>query len=236
MASVKVRAIVLKSSNVRDKDALVCLYSLELGKIFVSMKGVRGEKAKLKFAKEIFCFGEYILEQTKSNFIVTGVDIIDNFYDLSKDIDKYYEGCTILDIVDKVETQSNPPLFVEIIKALKALCYDNVKKYYCISKFLSSIFTGMGYKFLSDRCSSCGSILGKKYFNLDIGEIVCPGCKTYLCVPVSDLCFSSLKILDMTDYDNLKNIKLKEEGITQAFNLLCKNFQWRTGYQILNTK
>ena len=91
MASVKVRAIVLKSSNVRDKDALVCLYSLELGKIFVSMKGVRGEKAKLKFAKEIFCFGEYILEQTKSNFIVTGVDIIDNFYDLSKDIDKYYE-------------------------------------------------------------------------------------------------------------------------------------------------
>ena len=236
MASIKTKAIVLKSMSVRDKDKLVSLYSLDLGKIYVSMKGVRGEKAKLKSAKEIFCFGEYLLEQTKNNYIVTGVDIIDNFYDLSKDIDKYYEGCAILDILDKVEAQPNPPLFIETIKALKTLCYDESKKYYCISKYLISIFTSMGYKFLSDRCSSCGCKLGAKYFNLDIGEIVCPACKTAMCVPISDNCYSSLKILDMTDYENLKNIKLNEPGIIQAFNLLCKNFQWRTGYQILNTK
>ena len=63
MATTKVKAIVIKSLSIRDKDKLVCLYSLELGKIYVSMRGVRSEKAKLKSAKEIFCFGEYLLEQ-----------------------------------------------------------------------------------------------------------------------------------------------------------------------------
>lgn len=234
MSSIKVKAIVLNNKSVKEKDKLVCIYSLELGKIYVSMKGVRGDKAKLKSAKEIFCFGEFLLEQTKTNFIVTGVDIIDNFYDITKDIDKYYEGCAILDIVDKIENQSNPPLFIELIKALKVLCYDNVKKYYCISKFLLDVFNSMGYKFITEKCSSCGCILGKKYFNYDIGEIVCPACKTALCEPISDLCFTVLKLLSITEFDNLKNLKLTSEGIIEAFRLLCKNYYWRTENRILN--
>ena len=236
MSTVKVRAIVLKNMSLKEKDKLVCLYSLELGKIYVSMKGVRGEKAKLKSAKEIFCFGEFILEQTKTNYIVTGVDIIYNFYNLTKDIDKYYEGCAILDIVDKVESQPNPPLFIEIIKALKTLCYDDVKKYYCICKFLIDIFAGMGYNFITSECSSCKSQLLHKYFNLDFGELVCPACRTALCVPISEACYSSLKILNMIDYEKLKNLKLNEPGTIEAYKLLCKNFEWRTNYQVLDIK
>ena len=151
MASTKVKGIVLGGTNYKEKDKLIRLYTLEKGKITVTMRGVRGDKAKLKVAKEIFCFGDYIIEEGKTN-IVTAVDVIDNFYGLSKNIEKYYEACSILDIVDKFSGESNPQLFVEVIKALKSLAYDNLPKYYVIDKFLLDFLNNMGYFFMTDIC------------------------------------------------------------------------------------
>lgn len=202
--------------------------------MLVSMRGVRGEKAKLKSAKEIFCFGEFIIENTKNTNIVTSVSIIDNFYDLSKNTDKYYEACAILDIIDKVVQEPDPQLFIIIIKALKALCYDDVKKFYVIDKFLLDIFSAMGCNFITERCSSCGATLGSRYLNLDIGELVCPACKTLSSVAVSDACYSVLRILSSTPYDKLTTLKFGGMGEAQAFNLLSKNYEWRTGYSMIN--
>lgn len=234
MSVTKVKAIVLGGTNYKEKDKLVRLFTLENGKMTVAMRGVRGDKAKMKFAKEPFCFGEFLIEQGKSSNIVTGVDIIDNFYNLSKNIEKYYEGCAILDILDKLGAEPNPQLFIQALKALKVLAYDEVKKYYVIDKFLLEMFSAMGYKFMTDNCSSCGGKLGARYFNLEFGEIVCPACKTATCQPISEACFSALKILSSCDFDKLSTVNLGGMGEVQAFNLLEKNYQWRTGYKIIN--
>ncbi|MBO5022605.1 MAG: DNA repair protein RecO [Clostridia bacterium] len=233
MASTKVKAIVIGGTNVKEKDKLLTLFSLEDGKISVSMKGVRGEKAKLKSAKEVFTFGEFVIEEGKYSKIVTSVDVIDNFYALSADIEKYYEACGVIDVLNKIATEPNPQLFIETIKALKTLCYEDVKKYYVIDKFLLSIFGAMGYGFLGDKCSSCGAKLEKKYFNYSIGEIVCPACRTMQSEEISGACYSALKLLNNTDYDNLHTIKLGGLGEVQAYNLLAKNFEYRTGFSII---
>lgn len=230
----KVKAIVLGGVNIKEKDKLIQLYTLENGKITASMKGVRGEKAKLKSAKEPFCFGEFIIEEGRGTNIITSVDIIDNFFEITKNIDKYYEGCAILDVVKKIATESNPSLFVELIKALKTLCYDDVKKYYVIDKFMISLFSAMGYDFLTEKCSACRGKLSSKYFNLDVGEIVCPSCKTSLSTPISNACYSAIRVLNNTDYEKLSTIKIGGNGEGQAYNLFCQNFEWRTGLKMIN--
>ena len=63
MATTKVKAIVLGGTNVKEKDRIISVYSLERGVESFSMKGVRGDKAKMKFAKEVFCFGDFIVEE-----------------------------------------------------------------------------------------------------------------------------------------------------------------------------
>lgn len=236
MASTKVKGIVLGGVDIKEKDKLVTLYTLERGKMTVSLRGVRAEKAKLKAAKEIFCFGDFIIEEGKTN-IVTAVDVIDNFYDLTSDIEKYYEGCTILDIVSKVSiSESNPPLFIELVKALKTLCYDSVKKNYVLIKFLLSVFKALGYQFLTDYCSSCGSLLKIRYFNFKYGELLCPACKDSNSVLLSENCYSALKIIELSDYEKLKNVNLKGRGDAEALDLLKKNFELRTGYSCLKSE
>lgn len=234
MASTKVKAIVVGGVNIKEKDKLITIFSLERGKMVVSMKGVRGDKAKLKSAKEIFCFGDFVIEEGKFSSIVTSVDIIENFYDLTQNLEKYYEGCALLDIVSKISTDSsNPQLFIELIKALKCLCYEDVKKYYVVDKFLLSVLQSLGYGFMTDKCSACGGEINIKYFNLDIGEIVCPGCKNSMCVPLSNSAYSAIRLLGNLDYDKLSTVKLGGMGEVQAFNLLSKNFEYRTGCKVL---
>lgn len=234
MASTKVKAIVIGGVNVKEKDKLVTLYTLEQGKMVVSMKGVRGDKAKLKYAKDVFSFGDFVVEEGKYSKIVTAVDIIDNFYTLSQDIDKYYEACAIVDIVSKIATEPNPQLFIEIIKAIKTLCYGEVKKYYVIDKFLLSIFSLLGYGFLSENCSSCNANLETRYLNLQIGEIVCPQCRNSFSMQISNACYSAMKLLDKTDYEKLHTINFGGMGEVQAFNLLAKNYEYRTGCSVLD--
>ena len=96
MASTKVKAIVVGGVNVKEKDKIITLFTLEKGKISATLKGVRGDKAKLKSAKDIFTFGDFIIEEGKILNIVTSVDIIDKVYMLSKYIEKYYESFAIM--------------------------------------------------------------------------------------------------------------------------------------------
>lgn len=234
MASTKVKAIVLGGVNIKEKDKLITLFTLEKGKISVSMKGVRSEKAKLKSAKDIFTFGEFCIEEGKTN-IITAVDIIDNFYELSKDIDCYYEACAIIDIANKISSnEPNPFLFIEIIKALKTICYDKVRKYYVFDKFMLSILHNMGYGFLSDKCSSCGTVLEHKFFNYDVGEIVCARCQNSLCEKISEATFSAMKLLAKTEYEKLVSVRLGGMGEVQTYHLLTKNFLFRTGHNSIS--
>lgn len=231
--SFEVKGIVLGNVDVKEKDKLIWVYTLENGKITLSMKGVRQSKSKLKYAKDIFCFGTFLCEKGKGIDIVTGVDLIDNFENIRNNIDKYYEGCAILDLIKKIGADANPPLFIELVKALKTLCYDDVKKFYVINKFLLTITNALGYNFLSYNCSACKLKLNMRYLNLDIGEIVCPACKTFASIPISDLCYSALKILSGCEYEKIHTIKIGGSGAYEAFLLLSKNLYHRTGIEIL---
>lgn len=229
--TTKVKAVVLKTADYKEKDKLITLFTLEQGKMFCSMRGVKSPNAKLKFAKEPFCFGEFIIENTKGNNIITQVEIIENFFEITKDIDKFYEGCGILDVVNKLSSETpDPQLFIELIKALKCLAFENPRKYYVFDKFLLKIFKNAGYYFLSEKCSACKFPLDdNRYFNLEVGEFICANCKTDLCVKVSNAGFAGLKFLDRTDYVNLKNLKLGGNAEVEIYNLLDKNFEWRFG-------
>ena len=129
---MKVKAIVLKGQNTKEKDKNILLFSLEEGKFWATLKGVRGEKAKMKYAKEPFCFGDFVIEEGKNSKIVTSVDIIEPFDSLSQDIDKYFEGNALLEIINSLNFDESAPIFINLIKALKILTFHNVSKYACL--------------------------------------------------------------------------------------------------------
>lgn len=231
MASTKVKAVVIGGVDVKEKDRLVSLYTLERGNMAISMRGVRGEKAKLKFAKELFCFAEFLIEEGKTAKIVTAVDVIDDFRDIAKDIDRFFEACAIIDVVSKFGEEANPALFIALVKSLKALCYAGAPKYYVFNKFLIEFFKIMGWNFIGKVCSSCGATLGIKYLNLEVGELVCPACKNAFSLQINDECYNAIVSLNCADFDDISALALPEGSEMKVCKILVKNYEFRTGYK-----
>ena len=57
---IKTEAVVLGSTDYKDNDKLLTLFSPTMGKITANIRGVKKPKAKLAFAAQPFAFCEYI--------------------------------------------------------------------------------------------------------------------------------------------------------------------------------
>lgn len=231
MSEIKTKGIVVSSNNYKEKDKIINIYSLENGLINAKLVGVKNQNAKMKPLKEIFCFAEFdLVSKNNDYFTVTSANIIETFYNITSDIDKYYAGCTILEVLRVVGKGgiSNERLFIEALKALKILAYVNINEDIVLIKFLIKIFEAMGYQLTLDKCSSCGqAFIGKRYFNYSEGEITCTACKGPNAEIIEPLTHSVLRIVSLCNYDKLNSLKLKKEGLSSALDLLLKNFSSR---------
>ncbi len=224
--SLNLKAIVIRGNNAKEKDKNILLFSLEEGKLWVTFKGVRGDKAKLKYAKEQFCFGDYIVEEGKLNNVVVGVDIIEDFNEIAKDIDKYFEGNAMLEIVEKLDfegAKERYEVFMSLINALKILAFHKVTHLAVLLKFMLNIFEIYGMKLYSEKCSCCGGEFHDNiYINHQIGELVCSSCKTFQSELIGKGEFNLIRLLSSLSYEKLPSFP--EEVGQKTLKLLVKNF------------
>lgn len=233
MDTIKQTAIVLFSTDYKEKDKLVTLFTLENGIMTCVLKSVKSEKAKLKFAKEPFCFGEFLIALPSK--IITSVEVKDSFFELTKNLDKLYSACAILETVKTVLPvgEKNPALFVETLKAIGSICYDECNEKYALIKFLLNVFDAVGYKLALSKCSICGQDFGqKRYINLDFGEVVCMSCKTSNCIEISPRCHKTFKLLFDIPYEKFSTLKLAKGSEDEALLVLNHNFEHRFGKKL----
>lgn len=231
MDPIKVKAIVLKSSNYKEKDKQVTLFTLEKGIVNTIFKSVRKQNARLKPAKEIMTFGEFIFVDGKNN-IVTSVEIIDSFYDITKDIKKYYAVCLIFDAIlhSMPYNEPNVTVFIDTLKSLESLSYGNENINVVVAKFLINLFENLGFKITFDVCSVCKKPLKvHKIFNYSYGDITCYACKSLNYKELENDIYSTFRLISITDFDNISTLRLKEECVKAVVDILCKSFENRFG-------
>ncbi|MBE7075968.1 MAG: DNA repair protein RecO [Clostridiales bacterium] len=226
-----IQAIVIKASDRKEKDKSILLFSLEKGKFWATLKGVKGANAKMKMAQNPFCFGEFVVENGKGGMIVTGFELSESFYEITSDLDKFFEATSILEIINSIEFSSNKEVaevFVLLLKSLKTLCFSNVKNLYVLNKFLIDYFTLVGLPLFSDRCSCCGTTsFSKLYINYLVGELVCVSCKNLNSQELIPSEYLALKILSSTSFDKLKTLSLAQGSERGLLKILVKNFETR---------
>lgn len=230
----KVKAIVISSKDYKEKDKLITLFSVEKGKINAIVKGVKNPNAKLKFCKELFCFGEYVLTHGKAGDIVVSCELIENFDNIIKNPDKYFEACYIVSALKNAiqYNEQNLELFIELINALKTLnTHEKLNKNIVASKFIVDILSAIGYKLTLNKCAVCGSdFYGKKYLIVETGEIVCSACKMLQTIELDDVVYSNMRILSNISYDKLQTTNLKK--IDETLSILNINFNAKFGTKI----
>lgn len=227
------KGLVISSKDYKEKDKIATIFSLENGLINVILKGVKNFKAKLKIAKEPFCFGEFLIVNKNNLNLLIDCNVIDTFYNISQDIDKYMEANAIFSIIKNINTfgRQDVALFIETLNALKCLAYENPAKNFVLIKFLIKIFETMGYKLNLQNCAICGEkFYGKEYFCLETGEICCVACKSLNSIELSQKTHTVLRIISNTEYSKLSTLKF---DILETLNILKLNYKLRFNKEII---
>ncbi len=225
----KMQAIVIKSSDRKEKDKQILLFSIEQGKFWATLKGVKNANAKMKLAQNVFCFGEFVLEDGKMGKIVTGFETIETFHELTENIDKYFEATSILEIVNAMDfsdVDERKNVFVLIVQSLKTLCFENASELYVLDKFLLELLSVCGYPVSANKCAGCGSTsFAKAFYDRASATIVCSGCKGFDCQELSPATISAIKIIKNTSFDRLSSLKLAQGSEFALLKILVQIFE-----------
>lgn len=237
--NIKDKAIVLKSTNYKDSDKLLTLFTLRSGKCRASLKGVLKPKAKLAFAGQPFCLGEYILSRRGDFFTVTNCNAVDSFFGITLNIDKFYAASVMLETSDILvkEDEGFADLFVLLLQALKTLCYLPADPKLVLAKFLLDALALAGYKIKCENCVICGARVSQGFFSFALGGFVCPLHAEGDSVGVSSAVISALKNLYALNFDKIVSWKVMNEDIkTGMLKLLVNFFEDKTGERLKSFK
>lgn len=207
----KIKALVLRAADYKENDKLLLLYCGEYGKITASIRGVKKPNAKLKFAAEPFCFGEFMLSAKDGRYAVTNCTEIENFYSLREDFVTYCcAGCVLEQLAAAgQENQSEPALLLLALNTLKLLEEREISPQIVLVKFLLDSLKIAGFGLTFDKCGMCGNrTFDKMYLNLDIGGAVCPLCK-YDCSSreIDARVFNCLRMISLQPSDRLSALR-----------------------------
>lgn len=179
MTEQKFNAVNLKATDYSENDKILTLFSYESGLLSARAKGVKKAGAKLKYAAQPFCFGEYIVCGGRGGSILCGCEYKELFYGIREDITKYYAACALAEYCNLFVQENQPEreLFKLLIGCLNALCYNTVKAENILLHFLVNALCLTGYDIDFEKCCICGGIIEERAkANFAEGGFICGKC------------------------------------------------------------
>ena len=150
MKIIKTNCIVLKKKEMKEADLLVTLFSKEYGKNMATAYGIRKSKKRNIVSLNPLNEVEITLLQKNNFYVVKDVEILKNFKNILKSIEKLEISLYVLDSIDKIYyiTDENGDFFdklLEILSFIDILPYmKRGYKYYVVLSFLRRIMIEQG--------------------------------------------------------------------------------------------
>ena len=150
MKIIKTNCIVLKKKEMKEADLLVTLFSKEYGKIMATAYGIRKSRKRNVVSLNPLNEVEITLSQKTNFYVVQDVEILKNFKNILKNIEKLEISLYVLDSIDKIYyiTDENGDFFdklLEILSFIDILPYmKRGYKYYVVLSFLRRIMIEQG--------------------------------------------------------------------------------------------
>lgn len=242
MEEIKVKGIVIKSSDYKDSDKIVTIFSANLGIIKARARGVKKSGAKLSFAVQPFAFCEFMLVARGGFYTIINASSIDQFFDLTADFDKYIFCLSCLEVCEKTikENDLNQEMFLLLLNLLKRVCYSNVSTMIIFIKFMLESLKFLGFSMSINNCACCSNEISSKFlaYSYDYNGMICSKCANkYEYLELLPGEYAILKNVEITDFDKLDNLKfLSRNDLISVISLICKVFRINTDEEIETIK
>ncbi len=174
--------LVVKELNYKENDKILHALSRAGGKIQLISKGSKKSNSHLINASQLFAYSKCSMTKSRDMYVITSAELIDNFYNLKNDMDAFYHGNYVLEIVSFVaqENEVDYRIFdmtVSVLSYLSTMSKDFDKLTAAYELKLASM---LGYKPDFKHCLSCGKdIKSESQFSIKDGGLFCSECVNY---------------------------------------------------------
>lgn len=209
--SDKIRAIVLRATDIRESDRMLTLFSMEKGRLSVYARGARKQKSRFLSASQVFCHGEYLLHQRGGLLILGQADVIETFYPISGDILRYAYAAYACDLAAELvnEHEPNPELYSLLLNALYHYAYHQADPAHISRIYGLKLMDIAGFRPELSACLHCGKVGQPLRFDPLEGGVVCPECRAAW-DRAGDIGLSTLKAMQfLLDNDFQQGLRLR---------------------------
>ncbi len=180
---IKTDAIVLSKLNYGDTSKIAHLYTEEVGKLPVIIKGARGTKSKIGMIVDPLNSIQVVLhtKETREIQLLTQADLLLSPANIKEDLERIKYASAAAELVYSLipEHEPNPRLFNGLKKIIGHFNDTGLDPKVMFIRFFLFFIKEIGFEFRFSECNDCGRDLKTGelvYFSLQKG-ILCSDCR-----------------------------------------------------------
>ncbi len=174
----EVRGLVIRTTDIKESDRLVTIFTEEAGVITALARGARSLKSRKMVATMQFCYGSFVLFHHADKYQIKEAELIESFFEIRNSIEGLALAGYIAEVLDDVATAEADR---ELLRLSLNSLYAIAKGIYPLSKIKATFevraMSILGFMPDVLSCSSCGGKNGDFYFDIMAGVLECRECK-----------------------------------------------------------
>ena len=207
---VETEGIVLKQVKTVNGRKMLTIFTKKYGKVSVGTNLTEGGKNKTALSIRPFTYANYEFFKSRESYNLNSGPVIESFYSIGEDLDKYMASNYALELTEKVleEEMPNSKLFLHLTDFLREIEKRNTKQRTLLIAYMVKLLDDTG-------------VLP----NLDDEEALNESLTEELTSLISHSKFDIIKILKYMDKEplsKLRGIALEDEIEEDSFNILKK--------------
>ena len=225
-------AIVLRQVKTLNGRRMLLLFSRKFGKISVGTSITEGGKNKSALAVRPFTYGRYELFKGRDSYSLNSGQVIESFYSLGEDLDKYMAGSYVLELTEKLlaDDLPQPRMFALLLDFLNTLEKRSKKHDTLVLAYMVKVLDIMGTMPELDCCCVCGCRGADRFFSVSGGGMICTKCAQSAAASNEPLIYDTnfgivniLKYFQKEPMSTFGKIAL-DEGILKELRAILKSY------------
>lgn len=235
MNLIKTRGLVLKSISYGEYDKILTVLTQEAGKISVMVKGGKSINHGKSSQTLLFSYGDYILYDKGGMYILSSAEVIESFYDLTKDLDKLNLASEILNFINFTcdESEDLGDLLRIVLNTLYALVHYDKSLAMVKAVFYTKMCACLGLSPVVGMCVECGCTDFDR-FSPSFGGSICADCASACpdAVTITPQTAQVMEYILNCDIKKMFSFKAAEEDFANVYILIKEFIKIHLDYEI----
>ena len=177
MTTVEVKGLVIRTTDIREADRLITIFTEEMGIVTALARSARSLKSRKMSSTLQFCYSSFVLYKQGEYYQIKETSLIESFFGIRNTIDGLALASYIAEVLNEVAiSEAERDLLRLALNSLYAISenkysFDKIK-----AAFEIRVASIIGFMPDVLACSHCGEKLGNFYFEIMAGKLKCYGC------------------------------------------------------------